>query len=204
MSEREQLEGCEEKWTPCNNPRSQRAHDAALLATAELLEEGGLRATTMDAISERSGVSKATLYKHWPSRTAIAAEAFGKQMSDAIPLPDLGNARDDLTEQVRQVSRFYAQHAGIIFSQLLADCVFDPSAGFYFRKYFLADRREAIKVLWQRAIERQEVKSQIDPETAIDLLFGPLIFRLMSGHAPLNEAEAEAIAFAALNGLLVK
>jgi AcrR family transcriptional regulator len=171
-------------------------------ATIELLEEGGLPAATVDAISARSGVSKATIYKHWPNRTAVAAEAFGRRMADAIPLPDTGSARGDLTAQVHRVSEFYGSAPGTVFAQLLAATVGDPDGGRYFRDYFLAGRREAIAVLWQRAVDRGEADVAIDVETAIDLLFGPLIFRLMTGHAPLTPANADAIAKAALEGLL--
>lgn len=184
------------------NPRSVRAHNDVLAATTALLDEGGLPAATVDAISARSGVSKATIYKHWPNRTAVAAEAFGRRMADVIPLPDNGNARDDLTEQVRRVSAFYAGHAGRVFAQLLAATVADPDAAPYFREFFLDGRRQAVAVLWDRALDRGEVRPTISVETAIDLLFGPLIFRLMSGHAPLTAAEADAISTAALTGLL--
>ncbi|NRN67317.1 Transcriptional regulator [Kibdelosporangium sp. 4NS15] len=175
-------------------------HDAAVAAAIELLEEGGLTAATCDAVSARSGVSKATIYKHWPSKTAIAAEAFGTLMGDALPLPDTGSAVGDLTEQVRQVSAFYA--AQPVFAQLLAACVTDPTGAPYFRHFFLADRRKAIATLWQRAIERGEAKPEIDAETATDVLFGPLVFRLMSGHQPLTPEEADKITAAALGGLL--
>jgi AcrR family transcriptional regulator len=181
-------------------PRSLRVHDAALSATRELLAEGGLAAATVDAIAARSGVSKATIYKHWPARTAVAAEAFGGMMSDALPLPDTGSAVGDFTKQVRQISTFYATQP--VFAQLLAACVTDPSGSPYFRKFFLAGRREAITTLWHRALERGEANPDIDAETATDLLFGPLIFRLMSGHQPLTPEEADKITAAALGGLL--
>jgi AcrR family transcriptional regulator len=176
--------------------------DSVLGATTELLAEGGLPAATVDAISARSGVSKATIYKHWPCRTAIAAEAFGKQMAAAIPLPDKGNTADDLAEQVRRVSAFYAGPQGTIFAQLLAASVSDPAASPYFREYFLDKRREAVGELWRRALERGEVKPEISAETATDVLFGPLIFRLMTGHATLTREEADKISSAALGGLL--
>jgi AcrR family transcriptional regulator len=185
-----------------SHPRSLRAMDSVLGATTELLAEGGLPAATVDAISARSGVSKATIYKHWPCRTAIAAEAFGKQMAAAIPLPDKGNTADDLAEQVRRVSAFYAGPQGTIFAQLLAASVSDRAASPYFREYFLDKRREAIAELWQRALDRGEVKPEISAETATDVLFGPLIFRLMTGHAPLTTEEADKISSAALGGLL--
>lgn len=175
-------------------------HDAAIQATQELLAEGGLAAATVDAIAARSGVSKATIYKHWPSRTAVAAEAFGGMMAAALPLPDTGTAIGDFTAQVRQVSAFYA--AEPVFAQLLAACVTEPSGAPYFRKFFLTGRREAIAVLWQRAVDRGQVNPGIDVETATDVLFGPLIFRLMSGHRPLTADEADKISAAALGGLL--
>jgi AcrR family transcriptional regulator len=183
-------------------PRSVRARKAVLDATNTLLAEGGLPAATIDAISTRSGVSKATIYKHWPCRTAVAAEAFGLRMSTALPLPDTGSARGDLREQVRQVSAFYASQAGTVFAQLLAASVTDPEAAQFFRTFFLAGRRRAIGELWARALARGEADPGIDVEVAQDVLFGPLVFRLLSGHAPLTGEEAEQIADAALRGLL--
>ncbi|MET7994438.1 TetR/AcrR family transcriptional regulator [Amycolatopsis sp. NPDC005232] len=183
-------------------PRSARAHACALEAARALLAEGGLPAATVDAISARSGVSKATLYKHWPSRTALAAEAFGREMADAIPLPDTGDPRADLEEQVRRVSAFYAGPTGEVFAQLLAACVTDPLAAPFFRKFFLDGRRAAISVLWQHLVDAGQASPSVTAETATDLLFGPLIFRRLTGHAPLTVSEADAISSAALRGLL--
>lgn len=185
-----------------SHPRSLKAKDSVLCATTELLAEGGLPVATVDAISARSGVSKATIYKHWPCRTAIAAEAFGKQMAAAIPLPDQGNAVDDLTEQVRRVSDFFAGPHGAVFAQLLAASVADPAASPYFREYFLDGRRAAVAELWQRALDRGEVNPEISAATATDVLFGPLIFRLMTGHAELTQEQADALSSASLRGLL--
>src|SRR6478735_10702896 len=180
-------------------PRSQRVHEAAVDATRRLLAVGGLPAATMDAISARSGVSKATLYKHWPSRTAVAAEAFGRDMADAVPLPDTGTTEGDLVEQVRLVSRFYASPEGTVFSQLLAASVTDEGGAAYFRAWFLAGRRMAVARLWERGVERGDVRADVDVDTATDLLFGPLVFRLMTGHLPLTDDAAGAVARAALH-----
>ena len=185
-------------------PRSVKVHEAAVAATRQLLSEGGLRAATMDAIAARSGVSKATLYKHWPSRTAVAAEAFGRQMADAVPLPDTGTTVGDLIEQVRLVSRFYASREGRVFSELLAATVSDEGGAAYFRAWFLAGRRADLRVLWQRAQERGDVRPEVDADTATDLLFGPLVFRLMAGHLHLTDDAAAGLASAALHGLLAE
>ena len=180
--------------------RSLRVHESALRATRELLAEGGLAAATVDAISARSGVSKATIYKHWPSRTAVAAEAFGRIMADALPMPDTGSAAGDFTAHLRQASNFYATQP--VFAELLAACVTEPNAAPYFRTFFLAERRRNMAMLWRRAVDRGEVDDGIDDEVAQDLLVAPLIFRLMTGHRPLLPEEADKIAAAALSGLL--
>ncbi|MGN6132105.1 MAG: TetR/AcrR family transcriptional regulator, partial [Nocardioidaceae bacterium] len=182
--------------------RSRRVHEAALAAARSLLAEGGLGAATVDAISERSGVSKATLYKHWPSRTAIAAEALGRDNAVGRPLPDNGSTAGDLTEYLVRVCAFYASPEGRVFSQLLAACVTDAGAAAYFRVFFLAGRRKALATLWQRGVERGDAAPGVDADTAVDLLSGPLVFRLLSGHRPLDEASARVLAHAALHGLL--
>lgn len=185
-----------------DRPRSVRAHQAVLAATGALLAEGGLRAATVDAISERSGVSKATVYKHWPSRTAVAAEAFAVVMAEAVPLPDSGDARADLLEQVRRVNAFYASELGVVFGELLAACVGDADGARYFREFFLEGRRREIRVLWERALLAGVGDPEVDVEVAIDVLFGPLVFRRMTGHAELTDDKAIEIAQAAFRGLL--
>lgn len=127
-------------------------------------------------------------------------------MSSAVELPDTGSGRADLRQQVRRVSACYASPSGRIFGQLLAASVSDPEASTFFRTFFrtffLAARRQAIATRWQRALDQGEVNPDIDVEVAQDILFGPLIFRLLSGHAPLTEELAGQVADAALHGLL--
>lgn len=186
---------------PCG-ARSARVHEQVLAVTAALLDEGGCAAATVDAISARSGVSKATIYKHWPSRNAIAAKAFGRMMASDAPLPDTGTTAGDLTEMVRLVSAFYASPRGRVFAQLIAACAGDPAGAAYFRAYFLAGRREATAQLWDRARERGDVDPDLSIDDVIDILFGPLIFRLLTGHLDLTEANATRLAQTALAGLL--
>ncbi|QRY53315.1 TetR/AcrR family transcriptional regulator [Mycolicibacterium septicum] len=194
--------GAGEDFTRPTGARSDRIHQAILIATAELLDEGGFPAATMDAIAARSGASKATLYKHWPSRTAVAAEAFGTMMAEALPLPDTGSTTGDLTEQVVRVSAFYASARGQVFAQLLAACVEDRTGAAYFREYFLNGRRAAITELWQRGVDRGDADADIAIDDVIDILFGPLIFRRMTGHCALTEEHARRLAATALRGLL--
>lgn len=188
--------------SPPGGKRSERIHAQVLEATAELLREGGYPAATMDAIAQRAGVSKVTLYNHWPSRTAVAAKAFGLIMANALPQPDTGSSAGDLTEQVKHVSEFYASDLGHVFAQLLAACVEDPAGAAYFREFFLSGRRAAVAELWQRAVDRGDTRPGLDVDDVIDTLFGALAFRLLMGHRPLTEEGAVALANVTLYGTM--
>ena len=185
-----------------SRPRSVRAHEAVLAATRALLTEGGLPAATVDAISVRSGVSKATVYNPWPSRIAAGAEAWGAQMAEQIQVPDTGSLAGDLHGHMRRVSDFYGGPDGTVFTQLIAAGVGDPDGAAYFRVYFFAARRQTMAVLWQRAVARGEVREELDEDTFVDILAGPLILRALTGHAPLTHERADAITDAVLRGVL--
>jgi hypothetical protein len=123
-------------------------------------------------------------------------------MAEAVPLPDTGTTAGDLREQLRRVSAFYASPEGRVCRELMAACVRDEGGAAYFRAWFLARRRTAVALLWQRGVERGDVRDGVDVDTATDLLFGPLVFRLLTGHLPLTEQGADALADAAFGGLL--
>ena len=183
-------------------PLRPRTREAVLDAALGLLHEGGLTAVTVDAISARAKVSKPTIYRHWPNRLAIAIDAFAGRMARQVPLADTGSPEADLVEQVRRVAGYYATEAGAVFAQLLGAATLDPQAAEQLRDRFYADRRAQTGQLWQRAIDRGVARPGIDADTAIDLLFGPMVFRLLVGHAPCDPEAAAALAEAALDGLL--
>lgn len=192
----------EPKTAPRTNARSVRAHDAVLDATREILNESGLQSATIDAIAERSGVSKATIYKHWPSRIAVAAEAFSLALADAIPTADTGNIVDDLTQQVRNVSGFYTSPSGRVFVELIAASVNDAAGSEYLHRYFLDGRKKKVADIWQRAVDRGEVDPAADVEMVTDVLFGPMVLRLVTGNAEFDAEQAEKFAKLVLYGLL--
>jgi AcrR family transcriptional regulator len=184
-----------------SSTRSGRTRRAVLDATAALMAEGGLAATTIDAIRDRSGVSKTTIYKHWPNRLCVAVDGFAERLASDASLPDTGTARGDLVEQLRRVSAYYASPVGGVFAQLLANAMQDPVASEWLRDRLLASRRHGITELWQRAVSRGEVRPEIDPDLALDLVFGPVMWRFLSGRRPVTDEEAATLVDSVLHGL---
>jgi AcrR family transcriptional regulator len=172
-----------------------------LSATIELLENKSLRDVTAEAIAQRAGVSKATIYKWWPNKSQVALEAFLSRMKSAVETPDTGSAQKDYVEQIKSLLRFFLSPYGRIYAQFMAEGQSDLAFRDEFRERFLKSRRDEVRVIWQRGVDRGEIRRDIDGDVALDLIYGPVIFRLLTGHSPLNEGQAKAIVAAAFCGL---
>jgi len=181
--------------------RCPEAKEAILSAAIELLEKKNLREVTAEAIAQRAGVSKATIYKWWPNKSLVALDAFLTRMQSNVATPNTGSARCDFTEQLQAVIRFFSSPSGRLYSQFIAEGQCDAEFFAQFRDRFLQARRDEVRTMWQRGIDRGEIRADIDSDVALDLVYGPTIFRLLTGHAPLNDQQAEALVAAAFDGL---
>ena len=182
-------------------PRSEQSRAAVLRATSELLHEVGLQAMTTDEIAGRSGVSKATIYKWWPNKHAVAVEAFLSELIAEGSDPDTGSAHEDLRSVLRGLVHFYCGPSGRVYAQLVGEGQSDPLVQKELRDHLVAPRRALLRAMWDRGVARGELRADVDPEAAFDLVFAPLLYRLLMGHAPLDEAAADMFVDAAMSGL---
>ena len=182
-------------------PRSEQARLAVLRATSELMHEVGVRVMTTEQIASRSGASKATIYKWWPSKYAVAVDALLSEMLIEADDPDTGSAREDFRVTLRGLIRFYTSPSGRVYAQLIAEAQSDPLIAAELRDRLVGARRRLVRAIWDRGVARGELRADVDPEVAIDLVFGPAMYRLVAGHAPLDDAAADAIVDAAFRGL---
>ena len=182
-------------------PRSEEHRDAVLKATMELMQEDDLRRASVDRISARSGVSKATIYKWWPNRTAVAIDAFLHQIMVDAPVPDTGSAAEDFRLTLRGIMRFDSSPLGVIYAQLVGESQFYPTERERIRTHQVNVRRTAVTKIWDRGVARGELDPNIDPEVALDIIFGAAMYRQAAGHGGLSPADADAIVAAAMRGL---
>ena len=192
----------ESKKRPRGRPRSSTCHRAILAATSELLESRRYADVTMEGIAQRAGVAKQTLYKWWPSKAKLAMEAYSARTRRTIRLPDTGSFDEDLRTWLSRICRFLSRsNTGVTLAGLIAESQSDPELAEELRRTFVASRSALTAVLIERGIERGEVRADIDIPTTIDLLHGPMWYRLLLRHAPLDEAFACEIAARLLPGL---
>jgi AcrR family transcriptional regulator len=185
-------------------PRSERARKAILEAAAELLLARGLSAVSMDAVAERAGVSKATIYRWWPTKETLALDALYTEWAAArSQTRDTGSLRGDLLSMLRPWARLAGSRPyGRVVAALLTEAQTDPVFGAEYRQRFLEPRREQVREIFRRAIERGEIPAGTKVEVSLDLLYGSVYHRLLHGHAPLNDRFVRDVVDTVLNGVL--
>jgi AcrR family transcriptional regulator len=186
---------------PPGRPRSERAHRAILQAANELLENEGFAAVTVEAIAERAGVSKATIYRWWPNRAAVVMDGFLSIVSSEVPFPHTGHAREDIRIHMRRLAEAFSGNLGRTVAALIAEGQADPELAEALRSRWLSVRRTEAREILELGIERSELREDLDPEVAVDVLYGPIYYRMLVGHAPLDEDFANTLADHVFAGL---
>jgi AcrR family transcriptional regulator len=189
---------------PAGRPRSERARLAVLEAAADLLIEGGLQSATIESIAARAGVSKVTIYKWWPTRGAVAVDAYFHRYRQTIDFEDTGDVARDLAAPIRSVIDAFRSRAGAVMAELIGQAQSDANLAEVLRTRWLAPRRAATTAVLQRAIDRGQLRPDIDIPAVMDQLYAPLYFRLTMQHEPLEEVLAETLVTTVLNGVRVR
>ena len=183
----------DQKARPPGRPRSERARRAILRAANELLESEGFAAVTVEAIAERAGVSKATIYRWWPNRAAVGMDGFLSIVSSEVPFPHTGHAREDIRLHMRRLAEAFGGKMGRTVAALIAEGQADPELAEALRSRWLSVRRTEAKEILELGIERGELREDLDPDVAVDVLYGPIYYRMLVGHGPLDKDFTDAL-----------
>lgn len=163
--------------------RSTKAHQGVLNAALELFAERGIDRTSMDAISERSGVSKATIYKHWTDKEALLLEVIASaQGACERPRIESGDSRTDLIAILahRPPQKADPGANGLrerLMPHLIAYSAHNPKFGAAWRSMMMEPARQEIKQVLMRGIANGEFLRGLDYDLAMGLLLGPMLYR---------------------------
>jgi AcrR family transcriptional regulator len=157
-------------------PRNAEYDKNILDAARQILVEQGYAGFTIDGVAARSGVSRPTIYRRWPSKAALAIAVINQDLA-VITTPDTGSLRDDLRAfQHERLARMNRPAYRPIIAGLVSDSTRDSVLAEGFLVAY-QPRREAMAAALQRAIERGELRPGVDFELVNDLLLGPLFIR---------------------------
>jgi len=185
-------------------PRNAEAEKAILAAAYDLLLESGFGAVTVEKIAEQAKVSKATIYKWWPNKAAVVMDSFMSAALSRLPVPDTGSVRNDIAIQVTNLAKFLTSREGKVINELIAEGQSDPKLAEEYRsRYFSPRRLESHRIL-ERGVHRGELKQDLDIELTIDLIYGPLFYRLLITGEKLDETFIESLINYAFEGIKAK
>ncbi len=184
-------------------PRSEETKNSILTAAYELLLENGFKTITVEGIADRAGVSKATIYKWWPNKASVVLDGFFAATETMLQVPDTGSIKDDLFIQVNNLASFLTSSKGKVITELIAEGQFDPNIAQEYRNRYFNPRRLISQHIFERGVQRGELKKELDIELSIDIIFAPLFYRLLITGETVNTEFVKDLIANALSGLAV-
>jgi AcrR family transcriptional regulator len=167
---------------------------AVQAATLDQLAAVGYADLTIEAVAERAGVHRTTIYRRWPDKRSLVLGALLDYAADQLPLPDTADLRRDLHllgQAIDSDLRHPQKHA------LLSTMVADGLGSGEFsnvRTQFWTDRWRNAQAIPRRAIERGELPPDTDTAALIDMLVGPIYLRRFIQGRPMTAAEIDELA----------
>jgi AcrR family transcriptional regulator len=183
-------------------PRDEAARRRILQAALDLMEESAFTQMTMEAIAERAGASKTTVYRWWPNKAALAIEAFREAVAPELPLRDTGSLRQDLTTQMQNFARVLSGRGGRMLRSFLVAARCDPEVAEAFRSLWSDPRRAEAKQMLRQKQSNGQLRRDADLDLVLDSLYGPLYYRFLVKNELPSQKYAESLAALVIQGLV--
>ncbi len=176
-----------EKTQSKGRPRSEKSRKKILKATNALLLHMSVQELSIEAIAKKAKVGKTTIYRWWPNKAAVVMDALISQPGLTAPLPTPKNNAEAITLQIEKLIRMLNSNNGDTIAQLFSEAQASQEARKIFIGNFLAPLVDALEYSLKQGIEEKEFRPSLDTKIAIDMLCGPIFFRLMAHPENLNE-----------------
>jgi AcrR family transcriptional regulator len=165
-----------------------------LEAAAELLFAEGMSAFTIEKVANRSGASKMTIYKWWPSKGALALDGYFHKVEPQLTFPDTGDIEEDLRAQLHAFLRVIRDSAaGRVIAELIGQAQSDPELKAAYLQRYSSPRRALAVAALERAKQRGQLRAGLDAESVVDQLWGACYHRLLLPDQPLTHEFVDAL-----------
>jgi len=186
---------------PPGRPRSEQARQAILRTTLKILGKNGFSDFKIEEVAASASVGKATVYRWWPNKGALIADAFASSTTRRLRFPDTGSVYTDMSQQMRQLIKVFRSRRGRIVSAILAAGQSDKDLIEAFRERFLWPRRREAYATLRRGIQRGELRKDLDPDLLLDSLYGPIYMRFLIQHDRLTPEFVDRLCTLVLAGV---
>lgn len=167
-------------------PRTEGTGEAILAATLEMVAEVGINGMSMDDLAARAGVSKATVYRRWPSKEQLVIDALASALRPFDDI-DTGSLRRDLDLYLGElVSRMRSGAMNDVLPHLIEAGFLDPQLQSSLDQY-VQHRRRPLHNIFSNARDRGDLVDMVDLDVLIDALLGPLVYRRLLTREPVDE-----------------
>jgi AcrR family transcriptional regulator len=154
--------------------REQEILDAAL----EVLADVGYDRLTMDAVAQRAKASKAPLYRRWPSKATLVVEALARTKGGVLDAPDTGSLRGDLRSAFCGMGGLTDHETTATFGAVMTAVSTDPEFAGEFRQQVVEPKARVSRVIFQRALDRGELRPDVDLDIVVPALAGIVLHRV--------------------------
>ncbi|MER7773442.1 TetR/AcrR family transcriptional regulator [Streptomyces sp. NPDC096191] len=188
---------------PDHSRRKERSRQAILAAARALVTEETYEKVTVEAIAARAGVGKQTIYRRWPSKSAIVVAALLALSEDAdgqsVTLPDTGDLRADLGLVMRATAEEFADPSfDKLIRALNTEIANDAALAAEYREKLAGPLDEAKKARLRSAQKAGQLAPDADLDLALEMLYAPLFLRWLHRSGPLTAAYADSLVDATL------
>jgi AcrR family transcriptional regulator len=181
-------------------PRANATPEQILDITFHLIAEHDVSGVSVDMVAAKAGVSKATVYRRWSSRTALFTEAMTRVRRLEAD-PDTGSLREDLTVMLKElVGYLNRRDTSRVMASFLNAAVRSPELA-KLQQQISQDARAPYKKALQRAIERGEISSKVDVRLLVEVLISPFLFQGVVEHKRVRTQDVEPVVETVLTGV---
>lgn len=173
---------------------TQQVREEVLRAAGELLLSDGMAGFTIEKVAQRSGASKMTIYKLWPSKGALALEGYYTTVEATLSFPDTGDIEADFRSQLHAfVELLTTTRAGPVQAQLIGQAQTDPDLMRAYLETYVIPRRQLAVDRLESARREGLLREDVDLQSVVDQLWGACYYRLLLPDQPFDHDFADSL-----------